>query len=583
MVHSACPVLCYILTKMIFIFLLLSGVIVQISALRLIEQPPLQCSQEGLSCSVQVSRPNCSVKDWTKPRSEAPSPYPHVESRVKSKEDERNETVPVLSLTLTQFSDANIYRLQGMKIHVHEMTTNNSLCVCYIFKNNFSWIQRPDFEPWSFALDQIVLDPGMAYQVSVSNLPKPDVGGNAKLINITVPGCEHRKLRSLRVCLENGSLWDHNMTWSVRDNWGNGLMIEVIFNTAPFSDMYKVYIQSADLHTELSHKVSKDNHTSISVNFSLNPWQSEHCEVFFGIKPFFIRCMEKCSHHQQKVNLCSYLSSSSHNTTDKGNLETVPVQERSKVLIIYSQDHPMYTEIVLKLCAFLMAECGIEVTLDLLDSTCLSTIGSIQWLDMQRKILANTSDKILILCSPGVCAKWNAMCGGRRVVTREDVCSPMGDMLTPALSLIIPEFVRAPSFGKYAIAYFDDVCSEKDVPAVFHVAVKYQLMKQFEELFFRLLNKEKYEPGRIKHIDGIGEDGYYSCPALKDAIKAFQAYQLKNPNWFEMELVDTHEEFEGNDLEQEDGTENSGYCVLHNKLLINEISVPVLTNIVKGQ
>lgn len=276
----------------------------------------------------------------------------------------------------------------------------------------------------------------------------------------------------------------------------------------------------------------------------------------------------------------------SHNTTDKGNLETVPVEERSKVLIIYSQDHPMYTEIVLKLCAFLRAKCGIEVTLDLLDSTCLSVIGSIQWLDMQRKILANTSDKILILCSPGVCAKWNAMCGGRRVVTREDVCSPMGDMLTPALSLIIPEFVRAPSFGKYAVAYFDDVCSEKDVPALFHVAIKYQLMKQFEELFFRLLNKEKYEPGRIKHVDGLGGADYYSSPsgrALRDTIKAFQVYQLTNPNWFEMELVDAHEEVEGNDHEQEDGTENTCYRVLQNELQIKEISAPVLTNIVKGQ
>lgn len=221
------------------------------------------------------------------------------------------------------------------------------------------------------------------------------------------------------------------------------------------------------------------------------------------------------------------------------------MQECSKVLIIYSQDHPMYTEIVLKLCAFLRAKCGTEVTLDLLDSTCLSTMGSIQWLDMQRKKLARTSDKILILCSPGVYAKWNAMCGGRMVMTREDARSPMGDMLTPALSLIIPEFVRAPSFGKYAVAYFEEVCSENDIPALFRVAVKYELMKQFEELFFRLLNKEKYEPGRIKRVDSLGGDDYHRCPAgraLRDAIKAFQAYQHTNPNWFETELIDVHEE-----------------------------------------
>lgn len=271
---------------------------------------------------------------------------------------------------------------------------------------------------------------------------------------------------------------------------------------------------------------------------------------------------------------------------DKGNLETVPVQEHSKVLIIYSQDHPMYTDIVLKLCAFLRAKCGTEVTLDLLDSTCLGIIGSIQWLDMQRKRLTSTSDKILILCSPGLCAKWNAMCGGRRVMTREDSCSPMGDMLTPALSLIIPEFVRAPSFGKYIVAYFDNVCSERDVPALFHVAVKYQLMKQFEELFFRLLNKEKYKPGRINCVPGLGGDDYHSCPpgrALRDAIKAFQAYQLTNPNWFKMELIDVHEEVEEKDVEQKDDTENNCYSILQSEIQIKEISAPVLTNNVKGE
>ncbi|KAM9471230.1 interleukin-17 receptor A [Clarias gariepinus] len=277
-------------------------------------------------------------------------------------------------------------------------------------------------------------------------------------------------------------------------------------------------------------------------------------------------------------------SSTSHNTADKGNLETVPVQERSRVLIIYSQDHPMYTEIVLKLCAFLRAKCGTEVTLDLLDSTCLSTIGRIQWLDMQKTRLVSASDKILILCSPGVFAKWNAMCEGRRVMTREDFRSPMGDMLTPALSIIVPEFVHAPSFGKYAVAYFDDVCSEKDVPALFHVAVKYQLMKQFEELFFRLLNTEKYEPGRIKHVHGLGGDDYHRCPSgrdLRDAIKAFQSYQLTNPNWFEMELVDVHEEVEDSVVKNKDGTENHCYYILQNEMQIKGISAPVFTDMSK--
>lgn len=47
------------------------------------------------------------------------------------------------------------------------------------------------------------------------------------------------------------------MTWSVRDDGGPRVMIDLIFNTAEFSDMYKVYIYSAGFHNELSHTVSK--------------------------------------------------------------------------------------------------------------------------------------------------------------------------------------------------------------------------------------------------------------------------------------------------------------------------------------
>ena len=57
--------------------------------------------------------------------------------------------------------------------------------------------------------------------------------------------------------------------------------------------------------------------------------------------------------------------------------------QTQRVFILYSLDHPLYKEIILKLCAFLRAKCGAEVTLDLLESACLSTIGKMQWLEMQ--------------------------------------------------------------------------------------------------------------------------------------------------------------------------------------------------------
>lgn len=207
------------------------------------------------------------------------------------------------------------------------------------------------------------------------------------------------------------------------------------------------------------------------------------------------------------------------------------------------------------MCAFLRAKCGAEVTLDLLDSVCVSVVGKVQWLEMQQeRARRSPSDKILILCSRGVAAKWRAMCGGRAVTLREDQTSSVGDMLTPALALMVPDFTHSISPERYVVAYFEEVSSENDVPSLFHTTVKYKLMKHFEELLFRIQGLEQHEPGRVNRIYGVAVDDYFLCPpgkALRDAIEAFQAYQLDNPDWFSQELVGQTEEEKdiGSDLE----------------------------------
>ncbi|XP_029016633.1 interleukin 17 receptor A1a isoform X3 [Betta splendens] len=226
----------------------------------------------------------------------------------------------------------------------------------------------------------------------------------------------------------------------------------------------------------------------------------------------------------------------------------IPVQQPNRhptVLVIYSHDHYLYRDIVLKLCAFLQAKCGTKVLVDLLDSTSVNMVGRVGWLERQRQQLKNPSDKILVLCSQGVQAKWRAICGHDRVTLKEDLLSPTDDMLTPFLNLFLPDMHQAGTLGKYVVAYFDDISTEEDVPSVFDIAVKYKLMKHFEELYFRIAGIEKYQPGQVNHIKGIGGEEYFNCPsgrALKNAIEAFQAYQLKNPDWFEKECVNSEEE-----------------------------------------
>ncbi|KAI4802716.1 hypothetical protein KUCAC02_006295 [Chaenocephalus aceratus] len=118
-------------------------------------------------------------------------------------------------------------------------------------------------------------------------------------------------------------------------------------------------------------------------------------------------------------------------------------------------------------------------------------------------------------------------------------------MLTPFLNLFLPDMHHTGMLGKYMVAYFDDISGEQDVPSVFDIGVKYKLMKHFEELYFRILDVEKYQPDQVCHIKGIGADDYSDCPSgrdLKCAVETFQAYQLDNPDWFEKECVDDEEE-----------------------------------------
>lgn len=222
-----------------------------------------------------------------------------------------------------------------------------------------------------------------------------------------------------------------------------------------------------------------------------------------------------------------------------------PPKAPPKVLVIYSQDHSLYRDVVLKLCAFLQAKCGTRVLVDLLDTTSVSMVGRLRWLEWQRQQLTNPCDKILVLCSRGVQAKWRAMCGQGRVMLKEDILSPTDDMLIPFLNLFLPDMHQAGMLGKYMVAYFEDISGEQDVPSVFDIGVKYILMKHFEELYFRILDIEKYQPGQVNHIEGIGRDEYVNCPsgrALQDAITTFHAYQLEDPNWFEKECVLSEEE-----------------------------------------
>uniref|UniRef100_A0A3B4ZSW2 Interleukin 17 receptor A n=1 Tax=Stegastes partitus TaxID=144197 RepID=A0A3B4ZSW2_9TELE len=555
--------------------LLLSCVWLSSSAVRLLSRSPLTCPRQ-----VRTDRDNCMDRGWLLAHEYTPSGPEQLEVSVDTRQDEEGRLQPVLCAKWKIKVDGSVRDLRATELHVLVMSTNQNLCVRYSFNDRLP-MTSPSGEKWSFSADMLVLIPGQTYRVSVFNIPKPEINHSTYDIstNVRVPDCQDPKMQMTQFCIEEGSLWqpDISVTPITADSGRSALAVS--FSPDGLCEEYKVIVSCGT--TQNASNINKANLTTLNVSFILDEWPRSCCLFKVQVnlfKSFLLRCCQlincvffttvRPTHAPDVppftfialgiVSMCIvtavvvFVFCRKPGKIDAGRNAIIhekppqqQVKQPPKVLIIYSQDHHLYRNIVLKLCSFLQAKCGTKVLVDLLDSTSVSMVGCHRWLEWQRQQLKNPSDKILVLCSQGVQAKWRAMCGQRRVILREDILSPTDDMLTPFLNLVLSDMHQAGMRSKYMVAYFGDISSEVDVPSVFDIAVKYNLMKHFEELYFRILDIEKYQPGHVNHIEGIGGDEYFHCPSgrdLRNAIEAFQAYQMENPDWFERECVGGEEE-----------------------------------------
>ncbi|XP_068616089.1 interleukin-17 receptor A-like [Brachionichthys hirsutus] len=556
------------------------------STVRILSWPPLSCSQEGLVCAVNTS--NCVDSRWLDINKYTPSSPEALRASVDTRHDERGRLQPVLVASWQIKDDGSISYLNATELHVLVVSTNQHLCVRYSFKDKFQTMRSPSGDKWSFSAAMVVLDPGQMYQVSVFNIPKPELGHSSYdvSIDVTVAGCEDVTMLRTQFCIERGSLWQPAVSLAQVSAAAGGSALAVGFRPDRLCEEYIVIVTCVAI--QQVNRARKANQTALSVIFNLEQWPRSCCQFDVEIKPLFPECGQDCTRRRSTLDICPVTPTDAPDApvstflivgglflcgvtavivyvcrkpgrpgvsaAPGGREETRqrPLRQTPTVLVIYSQDHHLYRDIVLKLCAFLQLQCGIKVLVDLLDSTSVGVVGRLRWLEWQRQQLKNPSDKILVLCSRGVQAKWRAMCGQGRVTLREDVLSPTDDMLTPFLNLFLPDLQQAGTLGKYMVAYFDDISGEQAVPSVFDIAVKYKLMKHFEELYFRVLDVEKYQPGQVNHVEGIGGDEYFDCPsgaALRDAIETFRVYQVENPDWFEKECVDDEEEEVGTEAD----------------------------------
>ncbi|XP_061865877.1 interleukin-17 receptor A isoform X2 [Colius striatus] len=557
------------------------------AALRLLlgAAPPFTCSQPDLNCLVRNS--TCMETSWLLGSTWTPSAPSslNVSSDVFRQED--GKLVPVLQIEWKVATDASIQYLQGAELAVMQVNSNQQICAQFDFQNNLTLQVRPDGGRWNFAFDRFEVEPGQTYQVTVYHLPKLTVNGdyNCKSTSLTIPDCKDSLMKRTIPCINTGSLWEPKIQGRILDD----TTLLVSFNPWTESARYQIHVASfmnekkCKVITRVFNESQQQQQVNVTIKIEKNIRAC--CNYKIQIQPFFVSCGTDCLRHSafipcspapstdpsgdkviwlywfitgicvllvasviagvicmtkkragRQQQKCNYNDLQSAPYTD---LPLPPLKPR-KVWIVYSADHLLYVDVVLKFAEFLMTVCGTAVALDLLEDHQISELGPLPWLTRQKKEMEDLSSKIIILCSRGTQAKWQAMLGSEPVCLKQDQQKPMGDLFTPALNLILTDFKKPACFGMYIVCYFEGISSEKDIPDLFNVTSRYQLMDKFEDIYFRIQDLEKFEPGRIHRIQEITAENYIDTPSgrkLREAVQKFKNWQMEHPDWFERETV----------------------------------------------
>lgn len=499
----------------------------------------------------------------------------------------------MLHVEWTLQTDASILYLEGAELSILKLNTNEQLCVKFKFLSKLS----NHHKRWRFSFSHFVVDPGQEYEVTVHHLPKPIPDGdpNHKSKTILVPGCEDTEMKMTTPCVSSGSLWNPNITVETLDTqhlrvdftlWNESTPYQILLESFSGSENQSCF---EDIK-QISAPGQEEFHQRSNVTFTLSK-SGWCCHHLVQVQPFFNSCQNDCLRHAVTVP-CPVISETpvsitaadyiplwvyglitliaillvgsvilliicmtwrlsgadqeKHGDDSKVNgilpttdLTPPPLQPR-KVWIVYSADHPLYVDVVLKFAQFLITACGTEVALDLLEEQTISEMGVMTWVSRQKQEMEESGSKIIVLCSRGTRAKWKAILGWAEpaVQLRCDHWKPAGDLFTAAMNMILPDFKRPACFGTYIVCYFSGICNERDVPDLFNITSRYPLMDKFEEVYFRIQDLEMFEPGRMHHVKELTGENYLQSPSgrqLKEAVVRFQEWQTRYPDWFERE------------------------------------------------
>ncbi|XP_036107779.1 interleukin-17 receptor A isoform X1 [Molossus molossus] len=610
------------------LLLLLSGPAPGRASPWLLDHPAPACSQQGLNCTVKNS--TCLDDSWIQPRKLTPSSPKDLRVQVQLAQTPHEDFVPVVHIEWTLQTDASILFLEGAELSVLQLNTNERLCVKFEFLSRL----QHHHKRWHFTFSHFVVEPGQEYEVTVHHLPKPIPDGdpNHQSKNLLVPDCKDPRMKKTRPCVSSGSLWNPNITVETLDTsqlrvsfslWDGSTHYQILLNSFPRTENERCYTHTQDVPAP----TREDFHQRPNVTLTL-PNFNWCCRHQVQIQPFLNSCLNDCPRYYANVScptlpdpiaeytteyvplwvygfitgisvllvgcvilliLCmTWRLSGSHQEKggrgggDAGALPasglTPPPLKPRKVWIVYSADHPLYVDVVLKFAQFLLTVCGTEVALDLLEEQVISEMGVMTWVGRQKQQVVESNSKVVILCSRGTRAKWQAIlgCGEPAVQLRCDRQRLAGDLFTAAMNMILPDFKKPANFGTYIVCYFNDISSESDIPDLFNIMSRYPLMARFEEVYFRIQDLEMFEPGRMHRIGELTGENYLQSPSgwqLKEAVERFRAWQAQCPDWFERESLRWADDQDLPSLDEEASEERllpPGRGIMKQKPLVQE-------------
>uniref|UniRef100_A0A674K7Y4 SEFIR domain-containing protein n=1 Tax=Terrapene triunguis TaxID=2587831 RepID=A0A674K7Y4_9SAUR len=155
---------------------------------------------------------------------------------------------------------------------------------------------------------------------------------------------------------------------------------------------------------------------------------------------------------------------------------------RRPVLLIYSPDSEEHKVLVCTLADVLCSALGCDVRLDLWEAGSVGRLGALPWLYVQRELVAREQGTVLLLWSQGSARLYQLWLGA---AAGSSGSPDPHDLFGAAMSCLQSELQvggGAGQLGDWALAYFGELCSRRDVPPALCLLPCYRLPRELPGL-----------------------------------------------------------------------------------------------------